>query len=65
MDTSTGALAPSDTQLTKFHGIYQQDDRDIRDERNEAQECRACVFIHDPCATPWWSVYSRTVAGDR
>ena len=32
-DSSTGALAPSDTQLTKFHGIYQQDDRDIRDER--------------------------------
>jgi len=32
-DLSTGALAPSDTQLTKFHGIYQQDDRDIRDER--------------------------------
>ncbi|KAI0047166.1 sulfite reductase subunit beta [Auriscalpium vulgare] len=35
-DTTTGALAASDTQLTKFHGIYQQDDRDIRDER-EAQ----------------------------
>jgi sulfite reductase (NADPH) hemoprotein beta-component len=32
-DTNTGALDPSDTQLTKFHGIYQQDDRDIRDER--------------------------------
>ncbi|KAF9078165.1 hypothetical protein BDP27DRAFT_1413083 [Rhodocollybia butyracea] len=32
-DTSTGAIAPSDGQLTKFHGIYQQDDRDIRDER--------------------------------
>lgn len=32
-DKSTGALASSDTQLTKFHGIYQQDDRDIRDER--------------------------------
>ncbi|KAG2129062.1 uncharacterized protein EDB93DRAFT_1243476 [Suillus bovinus] len=32
-DTSSGALDPSDTQLTKFHGIYQQDDRDIRDER--------------------------------
>jgi sulfite reductase (NADPH) hemoprotein beta-component len=32
-DTSTGALAPSDGQITKFHGIYQQDDRDIRDER--------------------------------
>ncbi|KAE9393455.1 sulphite reductase hemo protein, beta subunit [Gymnopus androsaceus JB14] len=32
-DESTGAIAPSDGQLTKFHGIYQQDDRDIRDER--------------------------------
>ncbi|THU91492.1 sulphite reductase hemo protein, beta subunit [Dendrothele bispora CBS 962.96] len=32
-DNSTDALAASDTQLTKFHGIYQQDDRDIRDER--------------------------------
>ncbi|KIM32861.1 hypothetical protein M408DRAFT_187912 [Serendipita vermifera MAFF 305830] len=32
-DTSTGALAASDGQLTKFHGIYEQDDRDIRDER--------------------------------
>lgn len=26
-DTSTGALTYEDTQLTKFHGIYQQDDR--------------------------------------
>ncbi|KAG0709210.1 hypothetical protein DFH29DRAFT_978786 [Suillus ampliporus] len=32
-DTTTASLDPSDTQLTKFHGIYQQDDRDIRDER--------------------------------
>lgn len=32
-DTSTGALAETDGQLTKFHGIYQQDDRDIREER--------------------------------
>ncbi|KAI4293855.1 hypothetical protein K525DRAFT_274827, partial [Schizophyllum commune Loenen D] len=31
-DATTGALSASDTQLTKFHGIYQQDDRDIRDE---------------------------------
>ena len=29
----TGALADTDTQLSKFHGIYQQDDRDLRDER--------------------------------
>ena len=26
----TGALADDDTQLSKFHGFYQQDDRDIR-----------------------------------
>ena len=32
-DTSTGAIAESDAQLTKFHGIYMQDDRDLRDER--------------------------------
>ncbi len=32
-DPLTGAIAESDTQLSKFHGIYQQDDRDIRDER--------------------------------
>ncbi len=29
----TGALYAPDTQLSKFHGFYQQDDRDIRDER--------------------------------
>ncbi|KAF8507638.1 hypothetical protein BU17DRAFT_78073 [Hysterangium stoloniferum] len=34
-DTSTGGLAPSDCQVTKFHGFYQQDDRDIRDERKD------------------------------
>lgn len=32
-DTSTGALTYEDTQLTKFHGIYQQDDRDLRGDR--------------------------------
>jgi sulfite reductase (NADPH) hemoprotein beta-component len=32
-DTSTGAISASDLQLTKFHGTYMQDDRDLRDER--------------------------------
>ena len=32
-DISTGAVAASDQQLTKFHGTYMQDDRDVRDER--------------------------------
>ncbi len=32
-DPITGSVLPSDNKLMKFHGIYQQDDRDIRDER--------------------------------
>lgn len=32
-DNATGTLVEDDTQLSKFHGLYQQDDRDIRAER--------------------------------
>jgi len=32
-DPVTGAIAESDTHLIKFHGSYQQDDRDQREER--------------------------------
>ena len=32
-DPITGAVAADDTQLLKYHGIYMQDDRDLRDER--------------------------------
>ncbi|MGE0622881.1 MAG: assimilatory sulfite reductase (NADPH) hemoprotein subunit [Pseudomonadales bacterium] len=32
-DRITGSFAADDTQLSKFHGFYQQDDRDLRDER--------------------------------
>lgn len=32
-DTATGALSPSDAQISKFHGFYEQDDRDQRLER--------------------------------
>lgn len=31
--TITGAVAGDDTLLMKFHGIYQQDDRDVRSQR--------------------------------
>lgn len=34
-DPLTGALSPADTQLTKFHGFYQQDQRDLRQDRRE------------------------------
>ncbi len=30
---ATGALREEDTHLSKFHGLYQQDDRDLREER--------------------------------
>jgi len=33
-DLSTGAISEENGQLTKFHGLYLQDDRDLR------QECR-------------------------
>lgn len=33
VDPITGGMAASDQQLLKFHGIYQQDDRDVRLER--------------------------------
>lgn len=32
-NSATGSLDKDDQQLTKFHGIYQQDDRDVRKER--------------------------------
>jgi sulfite reductase (NADPH) hemoprotein beta-component len=34
-DPITGGIAPSDQQLIKFHGMYQQDDRDVRLERQQ------------------------------
>lgn len=44
-DESTGAISASDQQLTKFHGIYMQDDRDIRDERKAAGLEPAYAFM--------------------
>lgn len=34
-DPLTGAIADDDTALIKFHGSYQQDDRDVRNERRK------------------------------
>ncbi|CAG8610445.1 6876_t:CDS:1, partial [Cetraspora pellucida] len=44
-DTSTGALCERDTKLTKFHGIYQQDDRDLREERKAQGLEKAYSFM--------------------
>ena len=45
VDPLTGAIAESDTQLSKFHGIYQQDDRDIRSERKRQKLEPAFSFM--------------------
>jgi sulfite reductase (NADPH) hemoprotein beta-component len=42
---ATGAIADDDTQLTKFHGIYQQDDRDLRGERTRKKMEKAFSFM--------------------
>ncbi len=34
-DRVTGAISDDDTQLTKFHGMYQQQDRDLEQERRK------------------------------
>lgn len=45
IDPLTSAIADSDTQLSKFHGIYQQDDRDIRSERKRQKLEPAYSFM--------------------
>ena len=41
----TGAIPGSDTQILKFHGIYEQDDRDLRDERRHQKLEPAYEFM--------------------
>ncbi|HYM85844.1 MAG TPA: assimilatory sulfite reductase (NADPH) hemoprotein subunit [Pseudoxanthomonas sp.] len=44
-DPVTGALRESDQTLIKYHGSYQQDDRDIRDERRRQKLEPAYQFM--------------------
>lgn len=44
-DSVTGAVADSDIQLLKFHGTYQQDDRDLRLERRRLKLEPAYSFM--------------------
>ena len=44
-DPLTGAVADSDTHVSKFHGIYQQDNRDIRSERKRQKLEPAYSFM--------------------
>ncbi len=66
----TGALSEDDTQLTKFHGIYQQDDRDLRPERTKKRMEKAFIFmarlrIPGGVLTPGQWLALDAVAGER
>ena len=41
----TGAIVEDDAQLVKFHGMYQQDDRDLRPERARKKMEKAFSFM--------------------
>ena len=43
--SDTGAIAEDDAQLTKFHGTYLQDDRDLRPERRKKKMEQAYSFM--------------------
>jgi sulfite reductase (NADPH) hemoprotein beta-component len=44
-DPITGGISEQDNQLLKFHGIYQQDDRDLRSERRHQKLEPAYQFM--------------------
>ncbi|HEU0228948.1 MAG TPA: assimilatory sulfite reductase (NADPH) hemoprotein subunit [Burkholderiaceae bacterium] len=44
-DAVTGAISDDDNKLLKFHGSYQQDDRDIRDDRRRRKLEPAYAFM--------------------
>ena len=44
-DPITGAISDDDNKLLKFHGSYQQDDRDLRDERRRQKLEPAYSFM--------------------
>lgn len=50
-DPTTGAISAEDGQLTKFHGTYMQDDRDVRDER-KAQGLEPAYSFMIRCRLP-------------
>src|SRR5882724_10215199 len=45
VDASTGAISEENSQLTKFHGLYLQDDRDLRSERRKLKQEKAYSFM--------------------
>ena len=68
-DTSTGAISDDSGQLTKFHGLYLQDDRDLRVALKKAGKEKAFSFmlrvrLPGGTATPHQWLVLDTIGGD-
>ncbi len=62
LDRITGAVpSPDDVKLMKFHGIYQQDDRDLRDERRR-QKLEPAYQYYAARPGSGWCLYFSAVA---
>ena len=48
-DVSAGSIAADDQQVSKFHGLYQQDDRDVRANRRKHKLDKAYSFLARIC----------------
>jgi len=44
-DPSTGTVSEDSNQLMKFHGVYSQDDRDLRNQRRKEGKDKAYIFM--------------------
>ncbi len=44
-DPSSGTITEESAQLTKFHGVYPQDDRDLRAQRRKEGKEKAFIFM--------------------
>ncbi|HEY1765115.1 MAG TPA: NADPH-dependent assimilatory sulfite reductase hemoprotein subunit [Opitutaceae bacterium] len=44
-DPSSGTITEESSQLTKFHGVYPQDDRDLRSQRRREGKEKAYIFM--------------------
>ena len=64
-DPMTGAISEDDQQLLKFHGMYLQDDRDLRGERTRKKMEKAFSFMirlrlpGGVCTMPQWLALDR------
>lgn len=68
-DTSTGAISDDNGQLTKFHGLYLQDDRDLRNALKKEGKEKAFSFmlrvrLPGGVATPAQWLVLDTLAGE-